>query len=53
MMNLHIFIEALVLALAIIGVALGPLYPSTVGLANKVIPTHLYAVSVGFLSAVM
>ncbi|CDS08413.1 hypothetical protein LRAMOSA09775 [Lichtheimia ramosa] len=38
-------------ALAIIGVALGPLYPSTVGLANKVIPTHLYAVSVGFLSA--
>ncbi|KAJ8659474.1 hypothetical protein O0I10_004839 [Lichtheimia ornata] len=38
-------------ALAIIGVALGPLYPSTVGLANKVVPSHLYAVSVGFLSA--
>lgn len=40
------------LALVILGVALGPLYPSTVALASKTIPLRLYATSVGFLSAV-
>ncbi|KAL1932304.1 hypothetical protein VTP01DRAFT_9360 [Rhizomucor pusillus] len=38
-------------ALVILGVALGPLYPSTVALASKTTPLRLYATSVGFLSA--
>ncbi|KAI8137904.1 major facilitator superfamily domain-containing protein [Fennellomyces sp. T-0311] len=38
-------------ALAITGVALGPLYPTVVSLANKVVPPRFYAVTIGLLSA--
>ncbi|ORY93856.1 major facilitator superfamily domain-containing protein [Syncephalastrum racemosum] len=39
------------MAIALIGVALGPLYPSTVALARKVVSPRLYPTTVGFLSA--
>lgn len=36
----------------LIGFLLGPIFPTTVAVAQKVMPAHLYATSVGFLSAV-
>ncbi|KAI9322876.1 major facilitator superfamily domain-containing protein [Dichotomocladium elegans] len=38
-------------ALAIMGVAIGPIYPSTVALAAKIVPARLYPVIVGFIAS--
>ncbi|KAI8142848.1 major facilitator superfamily domain-containing protein [Fennellomyces sp. T-0311] len=38
-------------ALAILGMALGPLYPTAISVANKTLPVRLYAVSIGFIAA--
>ncbi|KAI9269257.1 major facilitator superfamily domain-containing protein [Phascolomyces articulosus] len=38
-------------ALAILGMVLGPLYPTAISVASKTLPTHLYAVSIGFIAA--
>ncbi|KAI9245527.1 major facilitator superfamily domain-containing protein [Phascolomyces articulosus] len=38
-------------ALAIMGIALGPIYPSTVSLTNKVVSPQLFAITIGFISA--
>ncbi|KAI8142840.1 major facilitator superfamily domain-containing protein [Fennellomyces sp. T-0311] len=38
-------------ALAILGIAIGPIYPTAISVANKTIPVRLYAVSIGFIAA--
>lgn len=46
------YVGANATALVVTGIALGPIFPTTVSVANKLIPTDLYASSVGVLSAV-
>lgn len=46
------YVGANAAALVITGIALGPIFPTTVSVANKLIPSGLYASSVGVLSAV-
>ncbi|KAI8099172.1 major facilitator superfamily domain-containing protein [Halteromyces radiatus] len=38
-------------ALVIIGITIGPLFPTTVALTTKVVPDHLRATTIGFLCA--
>ncbi|CAO3593869.1 unnamed protein product [Absidia cylindrospora] len=38
-------------ALVIIGITIGPLFPTTVALTSKVVPEHLRATTIGFLCA--
>ncbi|KAF7722624.1 hypothetical protein EC973_002896 [Apophysomyces ossiformis] len=45
------FVGANATALVVAGVALGPIFPTTVAVANKSVPSRLYATTVGFLAA--
>lgn len=44
-------VEADATMLFFLGAALGPLFPTTISIASKVIPQELFASSVGFLTA--
>ncbi|KAI9266527.1 major facilitator superfamily domain-containing protein [Phascolomyces articulosus] len=45
------YIGANAASLAITGCLLGPIFPTMIAVAQRIVPTHLYATSVGFLSA--
>ncbi|KAI8138995.1 major facilitator superfamily domain-containing protein [Fennellomyces sp. T-0311] len=45
------YIGANATALVITGIMLGPIFPTMITIAHQIVPTRLYATSVGFLSA--
>ncbi|KAI9492062.1 major facilitator superfamily domain-containing protein [Zychaea mexicana] len=45
------YIGANATSLVITGIMLGPIFPTVVSVAHNIVPTHLYATCVGFLSA--
>ena len=38
--------------MAILGILIGPIYPTAISVASKTLPARLYAVSIGFIAAV-
>ncbi|KAI9495862.1 major facilitator superfamily domain-containing protein, partial [Zychaea mexicana] len=44
-------VVASAIALALMGVAYGPMFPTTMSIVGMTLPPHLYAVSIGFIEA--